>query len=330
MSRRNASGGITVCFPQSAVCSVLPLAFGVDLLLGEPPSAVHPVVWIGAAIDALERHAPGGGRRAGLAYGGAATLGLVCATAGVAFVVESVARRLPRPARVAVLALSLKPAFALRMLLHTAQDVRDALEAGELGEARAHLCSLVSRDTVNLSAEECAAAAIEALAENLTDSVAGPWLGYALAGLPGAWLFRAANTLDSRWGYHGRYEYLGRVAARLDDMLAWVPARVSAILLIVAAPSGGGSILCAWRMMRRDHHLTESPNAGWTISTMAGALGRRLAKRGQYVLNAEGAACSPDDIRRAERIVRTAAFLGLLGAAGFRDSLLRRFARCRT
>ena len=310
----------------SALGSPLLLALALDLLFGEPPNAWHPVVWIGAAITALERHAPRAGRRSCLAGGAVATLGLAAVTGAGARAFERSARRLPPIAGAAVVAALLKPAFSLRMLLGAGSSVRAALEAGDLVQARAQLRSLVSRDATALSEQECAAAAIESLAENLADSVIGPWLGYALAGLPGAWLFRCVNTLDSRWGYHGRYEFLGRFAARADDMLVWVPARLSAILLIVAAPAGGGDIALAWRVMCRDHGLTESPNAGWTMSAMAGALGSALAKRGHYVLNACGEDCSPNDIRRAGRIVLAAGLLGLPITKGF-GYVLRCLAR---
>lgn len=316
-------------FPECvrALPSELPLAVLLDLFLGEPPAPLHPVVRIGAAIDALERWAPAPERRIGIAYGAAAALALAGLSGGVALAADRAARRLPLLVRAAVLGAALKPAFALRMLLDSAQLVRASLETGDLEEARDRLRSLVSRDASQLSLEECAAAAIESLAENLTDSIIGPWLGYALAGLPGAWIFRTINTLDSRWGYHGRYEYLGRVAARLDDVLAWVPARVSAILLIVAAPAGGGSISQAWRLMRCDHARTESPNAGWTMSAMAGALDRRLEKRGHYLLNAAAPQCGPEDIRRAERITEGAAILGLLGMIGIQHMSRRRARR---
>jgi adenosylcobinamide-phosphate synthase len=294
----------------------LVLALASDLLLGEPPSALHPVVWLGRGIDALERMAPEPQRRESLLYGGIATLGLAAAAAGLARVGERIAHHLPPLLGIALAAALLKPAFAVRMLLQAGSSVRGRLEAGDLDAARRELRTLVSRDASHLSGSDCAAAVVESLAENLADSIVGPWLGFAIAGLPGAWLFRSVNTLDSRWGYHGRYELLGRVAARLDDILAWVPARLSAILLIVAAPAGGGDPRAAMQVMLRDRHATASPNAGWTMAAIAGALGCRLEKPHHYVLNAGARECRSEDIPRAQRIVGAAVLLAVLGAAG--------------
>lgn len=302
--------------PEGEAAWLLAVAVALDLAFGEPAAQLHPVVWIGKGVDLLERRAPAAERRSGFVYGAVATLALTGAAAGLASLVERAFRLLPRPLRVAALAALLKPAFSLRMLLASGCAVRRSLEAGDLDSARSNLRSLVSRETATLSAEECAAAAVESLAENLADSVVAPWLAYALFGLPGAWLFRAANTLDSRWGYHGRYERLGRVPARLDDLLAYLPARLSALCLIAAAPAGGGSPRLAWQVLRRDHALTESPNAGWTMSAMAGALGLRLGKRGHYALNAAAAACTAADIRRTERIVLAAAAIAVPCATG--------------
>ena len=293
---------------------VLLIALGLDLVAGEPPSWMHPVAWLGAAIDVLERRKPQGDRRAILGYGAVASFGLASGCAVIAFGAQTALGGRSRLLRILGLACLLKPTFAVRGLLRAASDVRQALDAGDLQRAREALRSLVSRDTSSLSAEECAAAAVESLAENLTDSFAAPWIGWLLFGLPGAWLFRTVNTLDSRWGYRGSYEWLGRTAAVADDVLAAVPARVSAILLIAAAPLARSSSVGAVRSLIRDRRRTASPNAGWTMAAMAGALRRRLEKKDGYVLNADGCHCSAGDIARAQRLVSRSAVLLLLGA----------------
>jgi adenosylcobinamide-phosphate synthase len=287
----------------------------IDLLFGEPPPRLHPVVWLGGLIDQAERYAPDLEARTSLTYGALATLSLVAASAGVALVCERATAHFPRAIRLIALALLLKPAFALRALLDAGTRVRAALETGDVVSARRALQSLVSRGTNDLSAEECAGASIESLAENSTDSFIGPWLGWMLLGLPGAWAFRAVNTLDSRWGYHGRYEFLGRAAALLDDAIAFGPARLSAIFLIAAAAFAGANPAGGVRVLLRDRALTSSPNAGWTMSAMAGALGRRLTKRGAYTLNASGAACGWSDIAQAQRITSISAVVALVTIA---------------
>jgi adenosylcobinamide-phosphate synthase len=275
---------------------------------------LHPVAWLGAAIDRLERQQPKRERQRTLGYGAVATLGLTSGCAAIALTAEAALQGRSRFVRIITFACLLKPAFAVRGLLYAASDVRRALDAGDLPQAREALRSLVSRDTSSLSAEECAAAAVESLAENVTDSFAAAWLAWLLFGLPGAWMFRSMNTLDSRWGYRGSYEWLGRTAAVSDDILAAVPARLSAILLIAAAGLTRSDLAGAVRSLMRDRRQTASPNAGWTMATMAGALGRRLEKTGAYVLNAAGGPCDAGDIARAQRIVGVSAALLLFGA----------------
>ena len=151
-----------------------------------------------------------------------------------------------------------------------------------MGEARYELRSLVSRDAAALDQSLASAAAIESVAENTTDSYIGPWLAFALLGLPGAFAFRAVNTLDSMIGYRGRYEYLGKASARLDDAMNLIPARISAAMMLAAGalcrlPAGRG-----WRWALTGRRLTASPNAGWTIGAMSGLLGVALEKSGHY------------------------------------------------
>jgi adenosylcobinamide-phosphate synthase len=293
-------------------------ALAIDLLAGEPPSGVHPVVWTGRGVDALTRRTPPSGARRQLVYGAGMTAAIL-ATAGLA---GAVTERWPRRlAGDAARAWLLKSTFAVRALLLAGEEVRQRLEAGRLDEARIGLRSLVSRETASLSEGQVAAAAIESLAENLTDGALAPWLAYAGWGLSGAAAYRALNTLDSMVGYRGRYEFLGKAAARGDDLANLLPARLGAILLALAAPAGGGSPRRAWRTALRDHRRTASPNAGWTMAAMAGALGVSLEKPGHYRLG-EGREPEPSDIRRAQRIVGAALALGagaVLGLAAMRQ-----------
>jgi adenosylcobinamide-phosphate synthase len=218
--------------------------------------------------------------------------------------------------------VSLKPFFALRMLAEAGGTVRQALEQDDLLAARHALRSLVSRDCSQLTAELVAAAAIESLAENLSDSVVAPLFYYVLLGVPGAAAYRLFNTFDSMIGYHGRYEYLGKVAARLDDVLNFVPARLTALLIIALAPMGQahrlqdnrspmgqayrlwGNRRVAWSIWRRDARKTESPNAGHPMAAMAGALGVQLEKVNHYVLGDAKQAVTTRHLQLAEQMVR--------------------------
>ena len=183
----------------------------------------------------------------------------------------------------------LSTTFAVKMLHRAAFTVRDLLIAGDLNQARCQIQSLVSRDPSRLTSQQAGAAAIESVSENMSDGFIGPWIAFALFGLPGAAAYRAINTLDSMIGYHGQYEFLGKTAARLDDVVNLMPSRVTGVLIVAASvflPRQNPAT--SWRIMWRDHGLTESPNAGGPMSAMAGALGIQLEKvseRGGYRLS---------------------------------------------
>jgi adenosylcobinamide-phosphate synthase len=154
-----------------------------------------------------------------------------------------------------------------------------------------------------LNAQEVAGAAIESLAENITDSVTAPLLAYALGGLPAAWAYRFANTADAMWGYRSpEFEQLGKFPARLDDALNWLPARLTGWLLALSAWPAGEDGRNAVQTMLAQHSRTPSPNAGWTMSAMAGALGVTLTKRGVYSLEGGKAHLGTTTIRRALRV----------------------------
>lgn len=307
---------------------LLAAAVLLDLLAGEPPGAIHPVVWLGNVIAQgvrlLEvddprpedcatprsslvaprwRAAPVGQ----LAYGALLTAGCVGGCAAVGWAVERAARRWGLPGWVAA-AFLLKSTFSLRRLAESAWETERWLREGRLAEARSSLRNLVSRDPSQLGAGLVAAAAIESVAENLSDSFVAPALAFALLGLPGALAYRAVNTLDSMIGYRGDYERLGKAAARLDDLANLLPSRLTALLIVTAAALCGRAGR-AWRSAWRDARRTDSPNAGWPMSAMAGALGVELEKVGHYRLNPGAGRPQPGDVGRAVRLAGLAALL---------------------
>jgi adenosylcobinamide-phosphate synthase len=317
------------------------VALGLDLL-GEPPAAWHPVVWYGKLIRRLEQAAPRG-HIPQLLYGIVMLMVAAPAALLPAAIVHQLAKRVRSGATqhgcsheaidtrsesyptinwgrsawgadsegsygsimlyALIEGIGLKPCFALRMLAEAGRSVRLALEQGDLPAARNALQSLVSRDCTELTAELAGAAAIESLAENLSDSVVAPLLYYTLLGLPGAAAYRLFNTFDSMIGYHGQYEYLGKAAARLDDVLNVLPARLTALLIIALAPLFGGNQLKAWHIWRRDAYKTASPNAGHPMAAAAGALGLQLEKVGHYTLGDKDKVMTASGVRQAEQIV---------------------------
>ncbi len=290
---------------------VLGIAVALDALLPEPPRRIHPVVWMGRLTAGLERLAPRSGRLRQLVAGAAIAL-LVPAVFAVA--AGSAAWGLRELHPVAYLlggGMMLKAAFSVRGLATAALDIARPLEEDDLDEARVRLRSLVGRDAAALTSPQVAGAAVESVAENATDGYAAPWMTFALLGFPGVFAYRAVNTLDSMIGYRGRHEWLGKASARLDDALNWAPARVTSMLSLIAGWTHGLALRRGWTVLTADAGKTASPNAGWTMSAVAGLLGVTLEKPGHYRLGEGMAQPSPVDIRVAVRLSFTMAALAL-------------------
>jgi adenosylcobinamide-phosphate synthase len=287
--------------------AALAVALALDLALGEPPNAVHPVAWLGSAASLILRRAPRTGAVRQLVFGGLVALALPVGCAALAAWLVAVTA--PRPVvQLAVAVALLKPSFALRGLGEAGERVRRALAAGDLPCARRQLTALCSRDPAALDGPQLAAAAVESLAENTSDSFVAPLFYYAVLGVPGAVCYRAINTLDAMIGYRGHYEYLGKAAARLDDAVNLVPARITAALCVVAAALTGRDAAGARRILARDGGQTESPNAGRPMAAMAGVLGVTLDKPGHYRLG-DGDAPTAATVGAAWRVVGLVAAL---------------------
>ena len=285
--------------------TALALALVIDLLFGELPARLHPVVWMGALIRWGEKVLPERGVYRQLLGGGLLALLVPLGSAGLAAATLGLLGPWPIAGFV-VEVLSLTAMFAARGLGDAARQVRLALDAAELGAARRALSSLCSRDPSLLTGEELVGASIESVAENTSDSFVAPLFYYALLGLPGAVFYRAVNTLDAMVGYHGRYEYLGKASARLDDALNFVPARLTAALLLVGGALAKKNVRRGLAVWRRDGATTESPNAGRPMATMAGLLGVRLEKAGHYQLGDAIEGLAPHHIGVAWRVVQLA------------------------
>jgi len=293
------------------------LALAIDHWLGEPPARWHPVVWMGRYLRWTgQRLAPQRQRPGGVDYQ-RFLLGAIVWSCGAAIVLIAsvLLQRLllswPPLAGGLLLGLLLKPLLAWRMLRDEVQAVEQAL-GRSLVAGRARLAGLVSRDVGALGEAEVRESAIESLAENLNDSVVAPLFWFVLLGLPGAALYRYANTADAMWGYRGvwegrEWEWAGKWAARADDVLSWLPARLTAALL--ALGRGGLSL----RALRREAARTPSPNGGWPMAAMALALGVTLRKPGAYVLHASGrpprAADTAQALIYAEKVVIAVAII---------------------
>ena len=297
----------------AVMCALL-----VDHYLGEPALRWHPVVWMGKYLGRAgdwvqQRTLQNPLHRDGKAFWLAAlawTLGAALVT-GVASLLQAALTTLPWWAAAPLLGFLLKPLLAWAMLKTEVRSVESAL-AQSLEAGRDRLRWLVSRDVTELSETQVRESAIETLAENLNDSVVAPLFWFALLGLPGAALYRFANTADAMWGYPGVYNgrnwaWAGKWAARVDDVLSWLPARITALCMLVVAGRHG---FLLFRQLPAEAARTPSPNSGWPMATMALVLGIGLRKPEVYVLNAGGAAASARDTVQALR-------LGNLALLGF-------------
>jgi len=317
-----------------AAALVVALGGAIDAAFGELPNVVHPVARLGGFVGLLERRRPLDDPRRELAHGGLIVGTTTAAAALTGWGVARGLRRMPLAARLPLTALALKQAFSLRGLVRAGAEVRDLLETGastdadngrDIEAARESLKALVSRDR-DLEPPQIVSATVESLAENLTDSVTAPLLAYAVAGLPGAYAYRAINTMDAMIGYRGEYEHVGKIAARLDDVANYVPARLTgALLCLLAVTRGRGG--AAWTALRAAHNAADSPNKMWTIAPTAGLLGVRLEKPGHYRAGEPERPLTPEIISEAIALIWRAGAVALTLGAALAAGLRRRRTR---
>lgn len=287
----------------SHAAAVVALALVLDALASEFPEGLHPVALFGRVVGRVDRawsrpHAVGILLALVLPLLAATTVGGITAAA---FLVHPFAG-------IAVAAVALFSMVSLRMLLETATEVI-ALTESEMAEARTAVRALVGRDTDGLSPAELRSAAVESAAENLADGLVGPLLAFAIGaqlsvsvGVAAAAHLKAVNTMDSMLGY--RSKAVGTASARLDDLLMWVPARVTAGLLALVSLAPGA--LWEARQWARE---PPSPNSGWPMATIAAIGNVRLVKPGAYTLNPGGELPS---VERARACVRAVGVAGIL------------------
>ena len=299
---------------------VLLLALWIDRRWGEPPVAIHPVVWIGHYLKVCGRVTVRCSPAPAFVLGALAWMAGAAAAGVLAWALQAlgfwqIARFMARPGiesglaaivLIALMAWLLKSMLSWRMLVDEVGAVEAALRQS-LPAGRERLSWLVSRDTASLSESQVRESAIETLAENLNDSVVAPIFWFVLLGLPGAAIYRFANTADAMWGYRGTYrgqhwEWAGKWAARADDALSWLPARLTAWLLM------GVTRQVQFCALRREAARTPSPNSGWPMAAMAMALGITLGKPGVYALNANGSPPQASDVPLAQKYASKVVF----------------------
>ena len=298
--------------------------FLLDLMLGDPEWFPHPVVMMGRVIVRLEKvlrgsfsDTPEGRRRAGMVLAAVLPAG----TFFIALLIIKIAGFIHPSLGYTAAGIWCWQALAMCCLKKESENVRRKLVSGTLAEARKAVGRIVGRDTGELSDAGVTRAAVETVAENFSDGEIAPLFYMLIGGAPLALAYKAVNTMDSMVGYKNEdYIDFGRAAAKLDDAANFLPSRLAAILLIAAAPLVGLDGKNAFRIWRRDRRKHASPNSAQTEAAMAGALHVQLAGPASYFgervekpyIGDPDRPIEPEDIRRANRLMYAAGFLGIL------------------
>lgn len=256
------------------------LAILLDLLWGEIPDSIHPVVLMGRLIDFLKSHLlKFHNKLSGIAL---TVISLVIFTIPIYFILEWLQFNLI--IYIIVSGFILFTTFAIKGLIDSTRNVKRQLDT-DINQARQSVSHLVSRNTHDLSVEELASAAVESLTENITDSVISPLFYTFFFGVLGGMAYRVINTLDAMVGYKDKEIIdMGWFPAKLDDLANYIPARVTGIIMVISAAFIGLDWRSSYKTMVRDARKTPSPNSGYPMSAAAGALGVQLEKKGVYIL----------------------------------------------
>lgn len=261
---------------------ILLLALAIDLLIGEYPVGFHPTVWAGrlagVAIKPGLRFKPG----IQFLYGMIASLGLILVFVLTTWQLLNWLREFNYWVYICSGAILLKPAFCLKQQWEVAEKTKQIIDSETtIPSGMQGLFNTVSHEE-QITKGDLISSSVRSIAENASDFVTGPLFYFLFFGVPGAVAYRVINTLDNMIGYHAQYEYLGKFAARLDDVASFIPSRLTAILFILAAWLRKLDIKKAWHIMITEHCKTPGPNGGWPMAAVAGALGVSLFKAGSY------------------------------------------------
>ena len=291
---------------------IFALAFLIDVVFGEIPDHAHPTVWMGSIVAYVKPKMKNPNPKVEKLYGVLLCAGLIALFAVPVGAILWAVRQIPVWGWLIYIilgAVMLKTTFALKCMRHYTYPIEKALKENDMNKAREWLRFIVRRDPNTLDQRHIISAAVESIAESTTDGVTSPFFFFAIFGVPGAFAFRVINTLDSMVGYKDPVNInIGWFSAKMDTLTNYIPARLTAVFMVASAGLFGANWRNSWRILLRDKNKTASPNAGWTISAMAGALNTQLEKEGHYSLG-DGEAIAPEDITRAWRIMGLTAVL---------------------
>jgi adenosylcobinamide-phosphate synthase len=291
------------------------LAVLIDLIFGEPPDRIHPTVWMGRTISFLKEKIRNKNARFERINGALMALSIIVVfSLPIYFTLLLVRVHFGRIAYIVIGALLLKPTFTIKCMKQYTLPIAKSIEVGNVEQARCLLPYIVRRDPSGLDSQHIISAAVESIAEGTVDGVTSTFFYFALLGVPGAVAFRVINTLDSMIGYKDpKHVNIGWFSAKLDSLANYVPARLTALLMVLVAWLSHENWKSAWRILWRDRNKTGSMNAGWPMSAMAGALTVQLEKPGFYALGDKKDRLSSKHVLRALHIMKlTVLLFGIL------------------
>lgn len=289
------------------------LAFLIDVIFGELPDRIHPTLYMGKVIAYFKPKITNENPRAekinGILLGIFVIILFAVPAYFVIFLVREFLGWIPY---ILVSAFLLSTTIAIKCMKQYTLPVADCLESEDYDKAKKLLPFIVRRDPTGLNKRLIISAAVETIAEGTTDGITSPFFYFALFGVPGAVAFRVVNTLDSMVGYKDRdHINIGWFSAKMDTIANYIPARLTAVLMILAAFLLGENWRKSWRILQRDKKNTESLNAGWTLSAMAGALDIQLEKPGFYTIGDNREPASTNIIKALRIMLLTAILFGI-------------------
>ncbi len=297
--------------------SVVIVAFALllDFLVGDPKTKYHPTAWIGKLIASIVPFTKSNSVRKEL-IGGILLVSVIVVTVCTILVVLDIGISLltidivSLIVSIAVGSILLKTTIAIRGMQKHALAVVDAVEEGDLDSARNHLSMIVKRDTKNLDKNHILSGVLESVSENTVDGVTGPLFYYAIFGLPGAFVYRAINTIDSMVGYRTTlFKNVGWFGAKCDTVLNYAPSRLTGLVMILGALILGYNWRESLYIMRRDSRKLESSNAGFPMAALAGALGTKLEKMNYYTIGNGSIEYTKSHIISAIRLMKVSSIL---------------------
>ncbi|MGB9728411.1 MAG: cobalamin biosynthesis protein [Thermoprotei archaeon] len=293
---------------------ILVLAVLIDILFGEPPLKVHPVVWVGRLIKYLERYCHGGSTQLEKIKGTMMAISVIIISITITYIALKIVQSyLGLYGYIIIASIIFKTTFSIRSMKDHIKPIAISYEKNNKEKAKVLLSRVVRRNPWQLTDEQIISAAIETTAEGIVDGITSALFYYSILGIPGAIMQRVINTLDSMVGYKDEYyKNVGWFSAKLDTIINFIPARLTAITIVLASLILKKDYKLSFKIALTDHKNTESLNAGWPMSAMAGALRIQLEKPGHYKLGIPMQKLKPELIYDALNIMYTSTTLFII------------------